>query len=105
MEKVKFYFEKYKLYIVIFITVIFLLFILFFLLFNEKEIVEAEEISIEEKREEKIETEKIRVDVKGYVEKEGVYEFDSNSRVIDAINKAGGLKKNANTDYINLSKN
>ena len=44
------------------------------------------------------------MDVKGYVEKEGVYELDSNSRVIDAINKAGGLKKNANTDYINLSK-
>lgn len=104
MEKVKFYLEKYKIYIVIFITSIFLLFILFFLLFNKKEVVEAEEILIEEKNEEKIKIEKIRVDVKGYVEKEGVYEFDDDSRVIDAINKAGGLKKNANTDYINLSK-
>lgn len=104
MEKIKFYLEKYKLYIAIFITIIFLLFILFFLLFNKEEVVEAEEIVIEEKKEEKIEIEKIRVDVKGYVEKEGVYEFDNNSRVIDAINKAGGLKKNANTDYINLSK-
>ena len=104
MEKVKFYLEKYKVYIAIFITVIFLLFILFFLLFNKEEVVEAEEIVVEEKKEERIEVEKIRVDVKGYVEKEGVYEFDNNSRVIDAINKAGGLKKNANTDYINLSK-
>ena len=104
MEKIKFYLEKYKIYIAIFITSIFLLFILFFLLFNKEEVVEAEEILIEEKKEEKIQIEKIRVDVKGYVEKEGVYEFDINSRVIDAINKAGGLKKNANTDYINLSK-
>ena len=104
MEKVKFYLEKYKLYIAIFITIIFILFILFFLLFNKEEVVEAEEIVIEEKKEKEIKIEKIRVDVKGYVEKEGVYEFDNNSRVIDAINKAGGLKKNANTDYINLSK-
>jgi len=104
MEKIKFYLEKYKIFFGIFIVTSFILFALFFLLFNKEESVEAEEIVIEEKKEEKIEVEKIRVDVKGYVEKEGVYEFDNNSRVIDAINKAGGLKKNANTDYINLSK-
>ena len=104
MEKIKFYLEKYKIYIAIFIISILFLFILFFLLFNEEEVVAAGGIVMEEKKEEKIEIEKIKVDVKGYVEKEGVYELDSNSRVIDAINKAGGLKKNANTEYINLSK-
>jgi competence protein ComEA len=104
MEKIKFYLEKYKIYIAILLTSVLVLFVLFFVMFNKEEVAKAEEILIEEKNEDKIEIEKIRVDVKGYVEKPGVYEFDSNSRVIDVINKAGGLKKNANTDYINLSK-
>lgn len=46
----------------------------------------------------------IFVDIKGAVEKPGVYEIEQHSHVIDIINKAGGLKKNANTRYINLSK-
>lgn len=44
------------------------------------------------------------VDVKGNVNKPGVYEFNDGDRIIDAINKAGGLTKNANTNNINLSK-
>lgn len=44
------------------------------------------------------------VDVKGNVKKPGVYKFKDNDRVIDAINKAGGLTKNADTSNINLSK-
>ena len=48
-------------------------------------------------------TEMIFVDIKGSVNKPGVYKFDINDRVIDAINKAGGLTKNANTNNINLS--
>ena len=47
--------------------------------------------------------ERFYVDVKGSVKKPGVYEFKENDRVIDAIKMAGGLKKNANTDNINLS--
>ncbi len=47
---------------------------------------------------------KIHVDVKGSVNKPGVYEVDSGSRVIDVINISGGLKKDANTRFINLSK-
>lgn len=52
----------------------------------------------------KEETSTIKVDIKGAVKKPGVYELDSNSRVIDAINKAGGLTTKASTKYINLSK-
>lgn len=54
----------------------------------------------------KIETtkkEKKYIDIKGSVKNPGVYEFKENERVIDAINMAGGLKKNANTSNINLS--
>lgn len=43
------------------------------------------------------------VDVKGSVKNPGVYEFNENDRVIDAIELAGGLTKNANTSNINLS--
>lgn len=104
MDKIKFYLEKYKLYIVISVISIFILLILLFIFLNKEETVVEEEIVIEEKKEAKVEINTVKVDVKGYVKKEGVYELDSNSRVIDAINKAGGLKEKANTDYINLSK-
>ena len=108
MQKIKFYLEKYKLYIIISIICVFVLAILFFILLSNEEKVDAKEDIVIEKKEtkleEKVEETDIKVDVKGYVEKEGVYELSSNSRVIDAINKAGGLKKGANTDYINLSK-
>ena len=44
------------------------------------------------------------IDVKGAVKNPGVYEFNTNQRVIDAIEKAGGLTKKADTSNINLSK-
>jgi len=47
----------------------------------------------------------IYVDIKGYVNKPGVYKVikDSNKRIFDLITLAGGLKKDANTSVINLS--
>jgi len=51
-----------------------------------------------------IENESIYVDIKGSVINEGVYELEKGSRVIDLISLAGGLKEDANTRYINLSK-
>lgn len=50
------------------------------------------------------ENESFYVDVKGSVKKPGVYNFRENDRIIDAINLAGGLKKDADTSNINLSK-
>ncbi len=44
-----------------------------------------------------------KVDIKGAINKPGVYEVTSDKRVIDVIQLAGGLKKDANTNYINLS--
>ena len=45
----------------------------------------------------------IHVDIKGNVKKPGVYELEENSIVLDAISKAGGLKKYSYTKNINLA--
>lgn len=44
------------------------------------------------------------VDIKGAVNNPGVYKLKEDSRVIDVINESGGLKENADTSIINLSK-
>ena len=46
----------------------------------------------------------IYVDIKGMINKPGVYKLEEGSRINDLIKSAGGLKKGANTGYINLSK-
>jgi len=43
-------------------------------------------------------------DIKGSVNNPGVYEIKVKETIYDIIKKAGGLKKNAYTDNINLSK-
>lgn len=57
-------------------------------------------IEVEENIEERI---YYFVDVKGYVNNPGVYSLEKGKRVVDAINIAGGLKKDANTTLLNLS--
>lgn len=47
---------------------------------------------------------KIKVDIKGAVKKAGVYELDEGARIADLIKMAGGLKSNASTKYLNLSR-
>ena len=51
-----------------------------------------------------IKEEYIYVDVKGSIKNPGVYKLKSDARVIDAIEEAGGMLKDANDRYINLSK-
>lgn len=53
---------------------------------------------------EEVKEENIIVDIKGEIKKPGVYNIKVGSRVNDLINEAGGLSKNANTRFINLSK-
>lgn len=43
-------------------------------------------------------------DIKGEVNTPGVYSTDCDKRIVDAIEKAGGLTKNADTSVLNLSK-
>ena len=46
---------------------------------------------------------KIVIYIIGEVKQEGVYELDENSRISDAIEKAGGTKENADLSQINLA--
>ena len=100
MNKILFYIEKYKTTIILIIILIILLVLYILNISNDK--VNNNDIVIDEVKEEK-EVSTIKVDIKGMVENSGVYEVDSNSRVIDVIEKAI-LKEGANTDYLNLSK-
>ncbi|WP_102274499.1 helix-hairpin-helix domain-containing protein [Cytobacillus massiliigabonensis] len=60
--------------------------------------------TVNEKIEEDEEVEVIViVDVKGAVNKPGVYEAEAEDRVIDMINKAGGLKESADEAKINFA--
>lgn len=58
---------------------------------------------IKDEEEEEIIT-KYNVDIKGAINKPGVYQVDSTLTVNDVIHIAGGLKKEADTSVINLAK-
>lgn len=57
---------------------------------------------LEQESDELIES-KIMVDIKGEVEKPGVYEIEQGTRVIDSIEAAGGFTKEADENQINLA--
>lgn len=105
-------FKKYW-YVVILIICVIGVFILYNYEEDEKEVILEEKKSFEEVNvEEEIpkvdviescNNKMFYVDIKGEVKKPGVYEIDSNKRVIDVIDMAGGLTKNADTSLLNLS--
>ena len=68
----------------------------------KNDVIIEEDINTNEEKKEVIN--KIKIDIKGEVINPGVYELDNASRIIDAINIAGGLTDNANTSLINLAK-
>ena len=107
MERIKCYIEKYRLIVFLAILIVLIVFTIVFML-NRKNSEEVEVKLLDEilvdSEEQKEEVVKYKVDIKGYVQNQGVYELDSNSRIIDVINAAGGLIEGANTEYINLSK-
>jgi len=81
----------------------------YFLFFQEEtdliiceECPKVEEIAVVPEEVEKKET--IRVDIKGYVKKPGVYEVEEGTIVNDLVALAGGLKNGGTTENINLSK-
>ena len=88
----------------IFVILIIIGGIYFYLNQDEKEIIkpQKEEIIKTNNKEKKEKT--ISVDIKGEVMVPGIYTMKESSRVIDVIEKAGGLTENADTSVINLSK-
>jgi len=98
--------EKLKnYYYVILVIVIAILGYLVVNNINTNEIIlEESEGVVVESVEEGVEISSYYVDIKGEVVNPGVYELSTDSRVIDVINIAGGLTKNADTSIINLSK-
>ena len=96
------YIKNKKILLIIILGIILLISTILYYIKDESE--ELEDITLlSTSKQITTKTEMIFVDIKGSVNKPGVYKFDINDRVIDAINKAGGLTKNANTDNINLS--
>lgn len=99
------WYRKRKLIIIIVSIIIIVLSLTIFLLTKidfkkEKEVVVEEKVL--EKKE--IKAKELKVDIKGEILAPGIYSLSEGSRVIDVINKAGGLNKNADTSVINLSK-
>lgn len=124
MEKIKEVFIQYKYYIMgvlVFITILILGLVLFLNRdsFIKRKVVK--EVNIKELVDSRVEgitdvetTDNIdieeesrcsvSVDIKGYINKPGVYNVDCGFRIQDIVNMAGGLRWNADTSVINLSK-
>ncbi len=105
MEKI----SCYKKYLILVFCLLFLAAstIAFFKLNNEETKIDDNFVANNEittKEIAKQEEVKLYFDIKGSVKKPGVYEFTLGDKIIDAINKAGGLTKNATTNNLNLSK-
>lgn len=97
--------QKHKPIIILIIVIIILIILnLYMLLLLNKNENKEEEPIIETKEEKEEKPKLLKVDIKGEILHPGLYEVNENSRVMDIIDKAGGLTKNADTSVINLSK-
>ncbi len=95
-------------FVILLITIQYGLFAYFYYVkgFNTNEVNEiSENIEIEEEPNEKTITSEFYVEIKGAVNSPGVFKVTSDNIINDVINMAGGLKNNAYTKNINLSKN
>lgn len=95
--------KKYSVYFILGIALIIL-----FLLLPEKEkdmhIASMEELeSPEELETQSVVPEEIVVDVKGAVQSPGIYITDSNARIHDVIEMAGGLTEDADANQVNFA--
>ena len=101
------YLKKYYRKIII-ILIPFLILMIFIQMYkNENNIVINENYTSDNETEliDNVDNYEKKLNIKGAVVNPGVYSFNEGERVIDAINKSGGLLENADTSVINLSKN
>ena len=101
MQKIKdFIYYNRKEIITVFICIS--AFISFSLFSSKSEVITmSNDIEKDEEKEEKKET--IMVDIKGEIQNPGTYELEMGNRIIDVINKSGGLTDDADVRSINLS--
>ncbi len=102
------WYRKRKIIIIIVSILIIVLSLTIFLLNKidlkkeeEKEVTVIESNTIEKKE---VQEPILKVDIKGEINKPGIYSLKEESRVIDVIEEAGGLTNQADTSVINLSK-
>ncbi len=97
--------KNYWRYLFIFISVVFIFIGTYFMFKDNTYNLEVEnKLSYNKEEKKNTSSKTIYVDVKGAVKNPGVYELSNASRVIDAINLAGGLGDSADTINLNLSK-
>ncbi len=99
--------KKLKLFFLIFVLMILgYLFSMIGNIGNQEVEATEEEISIlkEEPSSNSKQTTSQKVDIKGAVVHPGVYSIPDDSRIIDVITIAGGLREDASTEFLNLSK-
>lgn len=106
MHQMEILYLKYKKYLIYFLMIIIFALILLNYLTKTKITVDAivDDILLIENEETDIIDEDVVVDIKGLVETPGVYKLAYGSRIIDVINKAGGLLEEGNTEHLNLSR-
>ena len=97
-----------KIIIIVLTVISIIIFTLYyFLVYQNKEIdFPSNELIISEEDKSSKSQDDLVVDIKGHVNKPGVYYFmeSDNPRIVNLIEKAGGLSKDADTSMINLSK-
>lgn len=111
MDRFKFFLNRYKKEVIIGVVLVVFMIggmgIYFFYGQKQTDKILKEEVMVVEdnpKKEEVIvEEKKMRVDIKGEVQKPGVYNVTEDMRVVDVIQLAGGLTKFADTSVNNLS--
>lgn len=97
------YFNKINKIVIVSLLIIIIGLFMFIVTFVPKE--KVVELPVEvEKIIEKEHEETYQVDIKGAVKKPGVYVMNFDDRVIDVIEMAGGLLKESDTRFLNLSK-
>ena len=106
-----FEFNKKQKIIIILIGIILIIAFLYYTYAKDENMILSEELEVTNTTESTEESENIAeekqetivVHVSGAVNKEGIVELEENSRISDAIDKAEGLKENADTKNINLA--